>query len=332
MSSMISVKKERKHETEQASGNGGPGGGGFGNGEKPKGMQGEKPEGAPDGSFPGNGETDYAAVDDIARNGNSASGLDLSGTYETAQDYIDALNANGTWVTYDAETDTAAITSIEDFVTNMKTASKSLGAFDQLDGGQGENELFGYGDGNGAHFDSTLASILNELGSEYAADYEADFIKTDSLGTDVQTRVNMYTPLYCLMESSEGYGTSTPAKYWRIRTGICQSDTALTTEVNLALALESNDAVFSVDFATVWEQGHTKAERSGADKIGTVAFRECLSVFHEDIEAWQCHGDIASLLRVDQSFFTEPFPVNGIQAVGNIHVMQKIRYLAGFLP
>lgn len=31
-----------------------------------------------------------------------------------------------------------------------------------------------------------------------------------------------------------GYGTSTVAKYRRIRTGIEQSDTSLTTEVNLA--------------------------------------------------------------------------------------------------
>lgn len=255
-----------------------------GNDGGPGGMKDGKPEGAPDGNSPGNGkkpegdneESDYAAVDDIARNGNSTSSLDLSGTYETAQDYIDALNANGTWVAYDAETNTAEITSIEDFVTNMKTASKSLGAFDQLDGGQGENELFGYGDGNGAHFDSMLASILNELGSDYAADYESDLAKTDSLGTDVQTRLNMYTPLYYLMESSEGYGTSTPAEYWRIRSGICQSDTALTTEVNLALALENNENVSSVDFATVWGLQHTKAERTGTSTDNFIAWvMEC---------------------------------------------------------
>ena len=36
-------------------------------------------------------------------------------------------------------------------------------------------------------------------------------------------------------------------------------------ETNLALALENqaNGAVKSVDFATVWEQGHTTAERTG---------------------------------------------------------------------
>ena len=59
------------------------------------------------------------------------------------------------------------------------------------------------------------------------------------------------------------YMTSTVAKYWRIRTGINQSDCALSTEVNLALALESCDGVSDVDFETVWGQGHTQAERTG---------------------------------------------------------------------
>ncbi len=92
--------------------------------------------------------------------------------FETVQDYIDALNANGTWVTYDETTNTAKITSITDFAEAVRTASKGIAAFDQLDGSQGENTLFGYGDGEGAHFDSTLASILSELGSSYASDYE----------------------------------------------------------------------------------------------------------------------------------------------------------------
>lgn len=202
------------------------------------------------------------ANDNIQRN-QTSSGLDLSGTYETAQDYIDAFNADGEWVTYDAETNTATITSVADFVKALKNASKNLGAFDQLDASQGENTLFGYGDGNGAHFDSTLAQILEDLGSDYAADYEEDFAKTDSLGNTVEYRLEMYSPLYFLMESEDGYQTSTVAKHWRIRTGIDQGDTALCTEVNLALALESYDGVEDVDFATVWGLGHTMAERTG---------------------------------------------------------------------
>lgn len=228
------------------------------------------PSGAPDnggtppdssnGSMPDMSQSEQN--DNISRTENT-SGLELSGTYETAQDYIDALNADGEWVTYDSSTNTATITSIEAFVKAVKTASKSLGAFDQLDAGQGENTLFGYGDGSGAHFDSTLADILKNLNSSYADAYSEDLAKTDSEGNSVETRLNMYTPLYYLLDSYDGYGTSTVAKYWRIRTGLFQSDTALTTEVNLALALENYDGVESVDFETVWGEGHTMAERSG---------------------------------------------------------------------
>ena len=279
-----------------ASSQGGMGGmrGGFGGGRKPDGNFGgdeQKPDGnfggggqMPDGNFGGGGQkpdgnfggdeqmpdgesagqdADYEEIDDIERNDTTGSGLSLSGTYETAQEYIDALNANGEWVNYDEETNTATITSIEAFVSALKNASKNLGAFDQLDGGQGENTLFGYGDGSGAHFDSTLAEILEEAGSEYADAYASDLAKEDSAGNTVDTRVKMYTPLYYLLKSSEGYESSTVAKYWRIRTGINQGDCALSTEMNLALALENYDTVESVDFETVWGQGHTQAERTG---------------------------------------------------------------------
>ena len=49
-------------------------------------------------------------------------------------------------------------------------------------------------------------------------------------------------------------------------TGLFQSDTAVTTEANLALALENYDAdgaQVNVDFTTVWGMGNTMAERSG---------------------------------------------------------------------
>ncbi|MBQ6336847.1 MAG: tannase [Ruminococcus sp.] len=263
---------EFPYDASSSSKGGGMGGapsGGTPSGDKPDGNMpsGEKPDGAPSGSKPdgdtGEEATSIEDVDDITRNDTSSSGVSTSGTYETAQDYIDALNTNGEWITYDETTNTVTITSIEDFVSACKNASKNLGAFDQLDAGQGENTLFGYGDGSGAHFDSTLADILTELGSSYASDYTTDLSKTDSVGYTAQQRVNMYTPLYYLLESQEGYGTSTVSKYWRIRTGINQGDTSLTTEVNLALALENYDGVESVDFETVWGQGHTEAERTG---------------------------------------------------------------------
>ena len=235
--------------------------GGFGGGGMHGGGFGGRPEGMPDARGEQGKDVDFTAIDDINRSSAAEAGVTLSGTYETVQDYINALNANGEWVIYDEETNTAKITSVADFTKALKPASKSVGAFDDLERAQGENTLFGYGDGEGAHFDRTEAKLLE--GTEYADAFEEDLAKTDALGTDIDTRINMYTPLYYLLESREGYKTSTPAKYWRIRSGINQGDTSVTTELDLALALENCPDVETVDFAQVWGQKHVKAERTG---------------------------------------------------------------------
>lgn len=134
-----------------------------------------------------------------------------------------ALNANGKWVEYDETTNTVKITSISDFSEAVKTASKGIAAFDQLDGGQGENVLFGYGDGEGAHFDSMLASILKEMGSSYADDYEEDLAAEDALEHTVDYRLNMYSPMYYLLSVSDGYRSSDVSGYFRVNTGIWQT-------------------------------------------------------------------------------------------------------------
>ena len=218
---------------------------------------------------------DFEAMDGIGRTESASSGLSLSGTYETAQDYIDALNAEGEWVAWDEATGKVTITSVADFTQRLKNASKNLGAFDQLDAGQGENILFGYGDGNGAHFDPILAELAAD--SVYAETFAADLAREDAEGNTVDVRMNMYNPMYYLSSAYDGYRTSEPAVYWRIRTGITQSDTALCTEINLALAAEAYSEETQADFETVWGQGHTMAERTGSSTYNFVAWvNECM--------------------------------------------------------
>lgn len=217
---------------------------------------------------------DYTQMDNIQRAESSTSGLTLNGLYKTPQDYIKALNANTEWVIYDEKTNTVKITSIDDFARNVKTATKSVGAFDDLNASQGENQLFGYADGNGAHFDKYLAEIVK--GTKYEAAYSADLEKTDSLGSSIQTRMNAYTPTYYLNSNFEGYKKSDVAKYWRIRSGIFQGDTAVNTEMNLALSLK-NYGIKNVDFEAVWAQKHVKAERTGDSTANFIAWvKECL--------------------------------------------------------
>ena len=194
---------------------------------------------------------------------------ELHNSYGSAKKYVDDLNSDGNWVTYDETAKTASITSVADFAKHCKTATNLVVAFDQP---QGVNPLFGTGDGKGCHFDKILADVLTEVNSEYASSYTDDLKTTDSVGNTVEQRVDMYTPLYYLMKTREGCGKSTVAKYWRIRTGIEQQNTSVTTEINLALALENYDGVKNVDFETVWLQGHTEAERTGDSTSNFIAW------------------------------------------------------------
>ena len=75
-----------------------------------------------------------------------------------------------------------------------------------------------------------------------------------------------------LLDSYELKGESTVAPHWRIRTGIAQGDTAVTCEMNLALALQACEGVQDVDFETVWGQGHTTAERTGSSTDNFIAW------------------------------------------------------------
>lgn len=208
-----------------------------------------------------NKETNIEAIDNIVR-AVVTGGVDMTGTYDTKEDYIKALNKNGEWIKYNNATNKYKITSIEDFVLAVKRANKGIGAFDQLDKGQGENTLFGLG-GSQSHFDKYLREIVGE--GKQKKDFDNDFEAVDEFGNDVETRLNMLSPMYYLHKDSNGYKSSTVAPYFRIRTGCWQSDTSLTTEINLDLMLKEYGV--SSDFETIWGVGHEKAEKvSTADK------------------------------------------------------------------
>lgn len=226
-----------------------------------------------------------------------------SSTAMTLSEYLSDLDENyGTddaWITYDEEEDWYEIRSIEDFVlSGSKSASKSVGAFDDLNYSQAENAVFGSGSDASKHFDSVMAELMTGNASEYAsADssvseddikeyaeaYTTDYSTyTDSLGFSSQYRQNMYNPMYYLCGSYDGCGSSSVAPHWRINTGITQSDTSITVETNLYLALlEAIDegTVEDVDFSMLWAQGHTTAERAGADsdECFIAWVNECLS-------------------------------------------------------
>ena len=194
-------------------------------------------------------------------------------TYETASDYIKSLNSDSEWIIYDSSTNKATITNVGDFVIHCKSASKDVGAFDDLNKSQAENKLFGIdGTTYTKHFDSIMARLLNDKlsayssltnwDSNYPTDYSNDLSIKDSLGKTIEYRVNMYNPMYYLIPYYDGYQKSDVADHFRINTGITQGDTSNVVEMNLYLALLNYGK--DVKFTTVWEKGHTEAERSGS--------------------------------------------------------------------
>lgn len=185
-----------------------------------------------------------------------------STTYDTVEDYIAYFNEASQWVTYDSASNTATITGLEGFVTSQKNASKDVGAFDGVDRSKTENIVLGDGE-NGLHFSSLSREVIAAGQDAYSSlsgwsqdcgvtAYEKDLATVDSVGTDMSIRIDMYDPLYYLTQGSRGRGT-------------------FTVEVNLALALE-RAGVDGVDFATVWDQGHTLAELSGTGEENFIAW------------------------------------------------------------
>ena len=263
------------YDASSSNSGGGPGGNpggdqGDNSGKTPGSSNGEGPNGAPpsDGEGPGGNPPDKSSLRNLA-------------TYQTADDYIASLNSDKEWITLDSSTKKYKITSVEDFVTHCKSASKDVGAFDDFSKKQAENKLFGIdGTTYAKHFDSIMAELLTNKAntynsltnweSSYPIDYTNDLTVKDYLEKTIKERVNMYNPMYYLNNYYEGYKSSDVADYFRINTGITQGDTASVVEMNLYLALINYGK--NAKFTTVWNKGHTEAERTGSAECNFISW------------------------------------------------------------
>jgi hypothetical protein len=104
-------------------------------------------------------------------------------TYATAQDYIDSLNSDTQWVTYDAASQHRQGLQLSGLCPALQDRHQGLGAFDEVDRGQGENNLFGNGQSHSLHFDAELAKAaegqrrlfrFSDWKDSYPTDYESD--------------------------------------------------------------------------------------------------------------------------------------------------------------
>lgn len=202
--------------------------------------------------------------------------------YATQEDYINELNSDSWWLTYNQRSGAVRISSIGDFVHKLKRAAKGVCAFDGIDRSTVENQLFGIDEAGCLHFSQMTCDQLVEHRDAYAKaddwddslvrEWTGDLIEIDSLEIDMTTRMRMFNPLYYVSGSYDGFGTAEVAPHWRVNSGIFQTDTALCTELNLVLALKHYDGVSDVAFAPVWGRGHELAEASGDAEENLVAW------------------------------------------------------------
>lgn len=206
--------------------------------------------------------------------------------YNADTDYVNDLNSDVLWLTYNQRRTTARISSLGEFVRHLKVAAKDVGAFDAPDRSTVENQLFGTDEVGSVHFSQMVCDQIVAGRESYAAgdgwneryvqDWTDDLAELDALEVDMATRMNMFNPLYFLSGYYEGFGSAKVAPHWRINSGLFQTDTSLCTELNLALALEHYDGVKDVSFTPVWGQGHVLAEATGAAEGNFIAWvKEC---------------------------------------------------------
>lgn len=194
--------------------------------------------------------------------------------YDSAQSYFSSLNEDSWWINYNHRSASVSISSLRDFVLNVRPAKLSVCPFDRPDRSSKANQLFGVGDESTLHFSTCVGEAVAAGADAYAectdwdpsfeTAWEEDLEKVDSLETDMASRVEMMDPLMWLSGHYEAYGQSSVAPYWRVNEGLFDTDTSLTTAANIVFALRKYDGVESVEHTPVWGQGHVLAERSGS--------------------------------------------------------------------
>jgi len=182
-----------------------------------------------------------------------------------------------TWLSWDDSTQTAVITSLA-AVEDYFGRTKSVTAFDGLNGKASENQAFGSNNEDYRHFSSVVLDVLadnyNELENLWAdadssntgyasysalyAAYKAD-VSNDDIDEYGNNIVNLYNPML-FIDSNTNYLNGDTAKYVRIRTGAANTGTALPLTTLLGLALEKAGINVSIEY--VWGGGNGITEQN----------------------------------------------------------------------
>ena len=216
-------------------------------------------------------------IDNVSSNADVFPGSNNRGTgvpsskkkrYDSVKEYIDEVNKTTKWVIYDEGAGRATITSIKDFVNSRQKVTKDVCAYDGLTRNQISNKLFSVKKSKNLHYDDIISDLLkNNIGTysklkrwnkTYPNDYSSDLQIMDEMNNSVSKRVRMYDPMVYLL----GEEDSDIASCWRINSGMNQTNIPSVVEINMYLALKSNN-LKRVDYTSVWEQESLMTELDG---------------------------------------------------------------------
>ncbi|MGN0978094.1 MAG: hypothetical protein ACI4PH_08585, partial [Faecousia sp.] len=161
------------------------------------------------------------------------------------------------WLRWDGKT--ARISSLDDYILQHRRRMKPCTSFDTLGMDSGENQLFGTPDRDYQHFCEDIAPAIEALRTQFPEEYDRyypAFVK--AIGDeDLAQRRYLLNPMNFAKPGKACEST----RYFRIRVGACDADTAFT--ISMALALKLAEAGKAVDYALVWDRPHCEADYPG---------------------------------------------------------------------
>ena len=152
----------------------------------------------------------------------------------------------------------AEIAGLDTYVLSHRRRMKPCTAFDKLTNDSGENDVFGDAAHASRHFDAQIGAAIGELAADFPA--EAALYKPgyDEIADDaaLMERIRIFNPMNYIDDAG-----GRKSRFFRIRVGASDADTAFT--ISMALALRLENAGNSVDYALVWDQPHCDADYPG---------------------------------------------------------------------
>ncbi len=162
------------------------------------------------------------------------------------------------WLTWDGEK--AAICDLDTYILNHRRRMKPCTSFDTLSMNSGENQAFGTPDVDFVHFNAEIGDAIAQLKEQFPAEHDRYWAAFAAACEDeaLKNRIHLFNPMDFIGTEEK----SVQAKYFRIRVGGQDADTATTISMSLALKLQKYNCG-TVDYAIVWDQPHCDADYPG---------------------------------------------------------------------